>query len=92
VRFAEEWSLAQTGAIGDFEAFKREFQEALRKLTTSNTKREFHANVQSLGQVAAKITKALPKFDPAKAKELEDMVKQQEQAILEAAKKFVGSM
>jgi sulfite reductase alpha subunit-like flavoprotein len=84
--------LAQTGVTGDFEAFKREFQEALRKLAESSTKKEFHANVHSLGQVAAKITKALPKFDQEKAKQLEDMVKQQEQAILEATKKFVGSM
>ncbi len=84
--------MAQTGVIGDFEAFKREFHEVLRKLAESNTKKEFDANVRSLGQVAAKITKALPKFDPVKAKELEDMVNQQEQAILEAAKKFVGSM
>ena len=78
--------------VGDFEAFKREFLEALRKLAESNTKKEFDANVKSIGQVAAKITKALPKFDTAKAKELEDLVKQQEQAILEAAKKFYGSI
>lgn len=78
--------------VGDFEAFKREFQEALRKLAESNTKKEFDANVKLIGQVAAKIAKALPKFDPAKAGELEDMVKQQEQAILEAAKKFYGSI
>lgn len=78
--------------VGDFEAFKRESQEAIRKLAESNTKKEFEANVRLIGQVAAKITKALPKFDSAKAEELENMVKQQEQAILEAAKKFFDSI
>ena len=78
--------------VGDFEAFKSEFQEALRKLAESNTKKEFDANVKLIGQVVAKITKALPKFDPAKVKEVEDMVRQHEQAVSEAAKKFYGSI
>lgn len=91
IRYTQWWNLSQGG---DFEAFKRELQEAFRKLAESKTKTEFDENLRKFGLVTAKVNTVLRDLEsqPAKVKELEDIVKQIDEKVAEVMKKFLISM